>query len=339
MTIFEAEITPGMSAAEVVDLAVAVEEAGFDRLGISDVVYWPDPYLLQVMAAERTERILIGSMVTNPYTRHAVAHASALSTLHEVSGGRAFLGIGVGAGLEELGFDDERPVRTLRTAVESIRALLAGEEVHGGRLVRPPETPVPVAIGTRSRQVMALAGELADVALVGARHFTDETVATYRSWLATGAARVGRDPASIDVAPRVTLCVSEDGAAARSSMKRYAAHYLDIVGSAGEVEVGPDQLTAIRAALGRSTGWYFDHDRHDDPELEPLIDDELVEAFAVVGTPDECVDQLRAIVDLGFTSVSCNLGAVRHGGNTMAGGLGETIDGARSILTALAEAG
>ena len=139
MTIFEAEITPGMSAAEVVDLAVAVEEAGFDRLGISDVVYWPDPYLLQVMAAERTERILIGSMVTNPYTRHAVAHASALSTLHEVSGGRAFLGIGVGAGLEELGFDVERPVRSLRSAVEAIRA----------RLTSPTRPVRPIARGWR----------------------------------------------------------------------------------------------------------------------------------------------------------------------------------------------
>ncbi len=332
MTAFEAEITPGMTAAEVVELAVAAEEAGFDRLGISDVVYWPDPYLLQVMAAERTERILIGSMVTNPYTRHAVAHASALATLQEVSGGRAFLGIGLGAGLERLGFDDERPVRTLRTAVESIRALLAGQEVDGGRLVRPPEAPVPVAIGSRSRQVMTLAGELADIALVGARHFTSETIATYRSWLAAGAGRIGRDPETIDIAPRVTLCVSEDGAAARSSMKRYAAHYLDIVGSAGAVEVGPDRLAAIRTALGRSTGWYFDHGRHDDPELEALIDDELVEAFAIVGTPDECVSQLQEIVDLGVTSVSCNLGAVRRDDNTMASGLAETIAGAASIL-------
>ncbi|MEO1061193.1 MAG: LLM class flavin-dependent oxidoreductase [Actinomycetota bacterium] len=333
MTLFEAEITPGMAAAEVVDLAVAAEEAGFDRLGISDVVYWPDPYLLQVLAAERTERILIGSMVTNPYTRHAVAHASALATLHEVSGGRAFLGIGLGAGLEQLGFDDGRPVRTLRTAVESIRALLAGEEVDGGRLVRPPATPIPVAIGTRSRQVMGLAGELADIALVGARHFTAETVATYRSWLAAGAGRVGRDPATIDMAPRVTLCVSEDGAAARSSMKRYAAHYLDIVGGGGGgPEVDDEQLAAIRGALGRSTGWYFDHDRHDDPELEALIDDDLVRAFAIVGTPDECVAQLQGIVELGVTSVSCNLGAVRRDGNTMAAGLAETIAGAASIL-------
>ena len=320
MTIFEAEITPGMSAAEVVDLAVAVEEAGFDRLGISDVVYWPDPYLLQVMAAERTERILIGSMVTNPYTRHAVAHASALSTLHEVSGGRAFLGNGDGAGNEAR--DDH-----------AVAADLPGAD--GVEQTDDDGVELVLAHGVEDELLVE------EISIDGmcARHFTDETGATYRSWLATGAARVGRDPASIDVAPRVTLCVSEDGAAARSSMKRYAAHYLDIGGSAGEVEVGPDQLTSIRAALGRSTGWYFDHDRHDDPELEPLIDDELVEAFAVVGTPDECVDQLRAIVDLGFTSVSCNLGAVRHGGNTMAGGRGETIDGARSSLTALAEAG
>ena len=30
-------------------------------------------------------------MVTNPYTRHPAAHASALATLQELSGGRAFV--------------------------------------------------------------------------------------------------------------------------------------------------------------------------------------------------------------------------------------------------------
>ncbi len=65
--------------------------------------------------------------------------------------------------------------------------------VDGGRLVRPPAVPVPVAIGTRSPGVMRLAGEVADTALVGARHLTPEIVARYRTWIAEGAARVGRD--------------------------------------------------------------------------------------------------------------------------------------------------
>jgi alkanesulfonate monooxygenase SsuD/methylene tetrahydromethanopterin reductase-like flavin-dependent oxidoreductase (luciferase family) len=156
----------------------------------------------------------------------------------------------------------------------------------------------------------------------------------YRTWLAEGAARVGRDPAEVQVLPRITLCVSDDGAAARSSVKRYAAHYLPLVGDRGP-EVPPERRRAIAEALVRATGWYFDHDRYDPPELEELIDDELATAFAVAGTPAECVAQLQAVLDLGFDGVSCNLAAVRRPDNTMADGLWETLLGAGEILAAL----
>ena len=335
---FEAEITPGMGAAEVVELARLVEEAGFDRLGISDVALWPDAYQLQVLAAAATERIHIGAMVTNPYTRHPAVHAAALATLQDVSGGRAFLGIGVGAGLEAMGMTYPRPVATLREAIEAIRGLLAGRTVtfdgetttlDGAALVRPPETLVPVAIGTRSPGVMRLAGEVADTALVGARYFTPELIALYRGWLAEGAARAGRSVDEIQVLPRVTLCVSADGRLARDSVKRFAGHYLMILGDSGPA-VDSATRRRIAAALDRSTGWYFDLDRHDDPDLLDAVDDELAEAFAVVGTPEECVGQLRAVLDLGFNGVSCNLAAVRR--DTMYEGLRETIAGSAEVV-------
>lgn len=72
---FEAEITPGMSTREVVDLARLAEEVGFDRLGISDVVLWPDCYVLVALVAQAADRIGIGPMVTNPYSRHPVVLA------------------------------------------------------------------------------------------------------------------------------------------------------------------------------------------------------------------------------------------------------------------------
>jgi 5,10-methylenetetrahydromethanopterin reductase len=344
MHVFEAEITPGMSPAEVVDLARLVEQAGFDRLGISDVVLWPDCLMLQALCAQATDRVQIGSMVTNPYTRHPVVLAGALATLQELSGGRAFCGLGVGAGLEPLGITYPRPVRSLRETITAVRALLAGEEVdlrgetltvEASRLVRPvPDAPVPIAVGTRSRQVMQLAGELADTALVGARYLSAEQAVTYRTWLAEGAARVGRDPAEVEVAPRLTYCVSSDGDVARASVKRYVAHYVALIRPA-ELGLDPAWVRAVEAALARSRGWYFDHDRYDDPAIDELITDDLVRRFAVAGTPEECAEQVQAVLGLGFTSVSGNLAAVRRPGNTMAEGLRETIEGFAEILPGL----
>ena len=66
----EAEISPGVSPGDFVDLAVRCERAGFDRFGVSDVVFWPDCFVLQGLIAQATSRIHIGSMVTNPYSRH-----------------------------------------------------------------------------------------------------------------------------------------------------------------------------------------------------------------------------------------------------------------------------
>lgn len=334
----EAEISPGMSVAEAVGLAQRVEASGFDRLGISDVVFWPDCVVLQALVAEATDRIRIGSMVTNPYTRHPAVLAGTLATLQDASGGRMFLGIGVGAGLEDLHVEYERPVRALREAIGIMRRLWSGESCAAdgelfsahGSLRRPPAVPIPISVGTRSRQVMQLAGELADVALVGARHFTPGLADEYRGWLAEGAERADRDPVDVEVAPRLTLCVSDDGALARRSIVRYVAHYLAIIRPS---EMDPERLVAIDDALARSTGWYFDLDRHDDPELDQLVPDEWITRYAVVGTPGEIVDQMAAIGDLGFTSASCNLAAVGRG--SMVAGLRETIDGFARVIDAV----
>lgn len=343
MTTFEAEITPGMSPRDAVDLGVEVERAGFDRLGISCVALWPDTYQLQTLIAAATDTIHIGSMVTNPYTRHAAVHAASLATLQELSEGRAFAGFGVGAGLEEFGIDYPRPVKTLRENVGVIASLLAGDTVEldgetvnirGSRLVRPPAQRVPIAIGTRSPGVMKLAGELADIALVGARHLTPELVAQYKGWLAEGAARSGRDVAAIEIMPRVTLCVSDDEELAIESVKRFAAHYLWILGDNGP-PVEPARRDAIVATLDDATGWYFDLDRYDPPEMLRLVDADLARSFAIVGTPQQCADQIRDLLALGFEGVSCNLAAVNRA--NMYEGLGETITGAATMLDLLAD--
>ncbi len=332
----EAEISPGMGPGDFVDLAVRCERAGFDRFGVSDVVFWPDCFVLQGLIAQATSRIRIGSMVTNPYSRHPAMLAGAVAALQELSGGRMFLGIGVGAGLEDLRIDCPRPVRALREAIVGIRGLLAGETVDldgemfpidGGRLVRPPETPVPISVGTRSRQVMRLAGELADIALVGARHFTPEITRQYYGWLTEGAALAGRDVTDIDIAPRLTLCVSGDGDLARRSVVRYVAHYLAIIRPS---EMDPDRLAAIDDALGRATGWYFDLDRFDPPELFDLVTEDWIRRYAVAGAPAEIAEQVTEVTALGFTSASFNLAAVLR--SSAAEGYAETIDGFAEVI-------
>ena len=94
-----------------------------------------------------------------------------------------------------------------------------------------------------------------------------------------------------------------------------------------------DWYARVDAALTRSTGWYFDHDRYDDPEIFSLIADELVTSFAIVGTPDECKDLARGILDLGFNSISMNLSFPV--GNGMYQGLRDTLEGFGTVIDAV----
>lgn len=338
--IFEAEISPGMTSRQVVDLARLAEQAGFDRLGVSDVVFWPDCFVLLALIARETTEIQLGPMVTNPYSRHPAVLAGIMATLQDASAGRAFLGIGVGAGLEAVGETYPRPVAHLRESVTVIRALLAGEEVDfsGSTLsvahsrMIGPVAPVPIAIGSRSPQIMRLAGEIADTALVGGRFLSRAIADQYREWIGEGATRANRAAHDVEIAPRLTLCVSRDGDLARRSVKRYVAHYVSII-RPPELRLDPEWLERVQAALSRSIGWYFDLDRYDDPEIDELIDDDLVRRFACAGTPGECVELARETLELGFTSASFNLAAPMRA--SLYEGLRETLELSAEVVAGL----
>ena len=125
----EVELSPVIATNEMQELARLVDEAGADRLGVSDVAMLRDTFLVQAMCAEATHRVQIGSLVGNPYLRHPVAVAATLATLNEVSRGRAFLGIGVGAGLSGLGIDQSRPARRLEEFLLVVGRLLSGDKL------------------------------------------------------------------------------------------------------------------------------------------------------------------------------------------------------------------
>ena len=141
-----------------------------------------------------------------------------------------------------------------------------------------------------------------------------------------------RDDGAIEVAPRLTLCISPDGDLARRSVKRYVAHYVNLI-RPPELNLEPTWLARVAAALDRSRGWYFDVDRIDDPEIDRLVDDDLVRRFAIAGTPAECANLASEALGLGFSAASFNLAAPL--GGTLAEGLQVTLEGAAEVLAAL----
>ena len=90
-------LKPDMPLERIVSLARLAERSGFDYGWIFDShVLWKDPYPLLVLMAQNTERMRLGTCVTNPATREPSVTASTLAVLQMLSKGRMDLGIGRG---------------------------------------------------------------------------------------------------------------------------------------------------------------------------------------------------------------------------------------------------
>jgi 5,10-methylenetetrahydromethanopterin reductase len=341
LPIFEAEITPVLKTKEIMKLAQLAEEAGVDRLGISDVVFYPDTYSLQALCATVTKRIKIGSLVTNPFTRHPAVTAAAVSTLDEISDGRAFLGIGAGAGIAKLGLLRSPPAPAIRKAVHIIRELLSGKVVNfegsayqlsckETRLEFPPNHHVPILIGTRSPKVAKLAGEIADIIVIGARYISDRQLTNYLGWISEGAVKAERDIGTVEIAPRLTICASSDGELAKQSVKLYAAYYLALL-NPPDLSIEEDKLQKINNAVRKVKGWYFSPNVQYPEEIDDLVDEEIVDKFAVAGTPDECIAKIRRMISrYGFRSISLNVASVRR--KNIFDGMVETVKAFGEII-------
>ena len=336
----EVELSPVVSIEELLNLARIVDNASVSRLGISDVALLRDSYQLQALCASVTTNVGIGSLVTNPYVRHPAIVAAALGTLNEVSHGRAYMGIGVGSGLSRIGIGQPSPVRRLEEFIRVVKALLCGGRVNlegesyqisGARLQADIASPVPVIIGTRSKQICRLAGRVADGVVVGARELPESVLRRYQDWVKEGAIEAGRDPSEVAIAPRMTVCISNDGEQARRSVVLYAAHYLSL-GGLEQSRMPAAEFERINSLVAQTTAWYFEADVSYPSELDDVVGPEIIDRFAIAGTPSECLPKLRALSEMGFSTVSIGLAAVRRPDASMYEGLQESLQGLAEIV-------
>ena len=86
---------PGSDVFSGTRQAIAAEKIGYDGIAYVDSQNLSgDCYVALALAAEATSSIKLGTGVTNSFTRHAAATASAIASIQMESGGRAYLGIG-----------------------------------------------------------------------------------------------------------------------------------------------------------------------------------------------------------------------------------------------------
>ena len=171
---FGLRIPPCASPTAVAACARAAEDVNFGIAWPPDSQFiWRDVWASLALTATATEKILIGTCVTNFETRHASVTAAAASTIEELAPGRMPLGVGTGdSSIKTLGL---RPTKLelMREQIELVRLLQSGEEVDfRGRSMRMKAASgqtTPVYLAANGPKALALAGELADgvIMLVG----------------------------------------------------------------------------------------------------------------------------------------------------------------------------
>lgn len=129
------------------------------------------------------------------------------ATVAQISGGEFVLGMGTG------GAPVERPVAVMRGFAVEVRSLLDG---YGG-------PRVPVYLATLGRQMLSLAGQVADGASLN--WATPARIAEARNVIAAGAAKAGRRAEDVTVSMYIRVCVDDDVEAARRALGAQTLSY------------------------------------------------------------------------------------------------------------------
>lgn len=293
---------------EWIVLARAAEEAGLDEIHIAERIDFPYPtWPTLFLMAEHTDRIVLGPGVTNPYSRHPALTAKMVAMLDRYSGGRAVLGIGQGDfwQFEQLGISHDRPLQSLREAVQLIRHFLAGNAFDGEIFSVAANYPFPwkavrddlqIFVGSRSPGGMAVAGEVGDE-LHLPNCVAAEFVALAHEQLHEGTKRAGRDEDAVSLAASPQLGLSYD----RTAAVQYAQ---ELIGRFIEWMELPCRLIGVSTEEAARLSQAYRDEEYD--YLHANVTLKYLQAFATAGTPVDVIEGLERLADLGIEHVTFN---------------------------------
>src|SRR5437868_2899310 len=209
----------GASPAEIVDCVKLAETLGYESAWVAEG-HGGDQFAVLAACARETSRIGLGTAITSVFVRTAPTIAMAAATVDDLSGGRFILGIGSSHRVQveaEHGVVYGKPLTPTRETVDIIRALLhdgrvdyRGETItiEGFDLWFAPRRPeIPIYLSAVFEKMTELCGEIAEGVILTRSSLG--TAARVRKGLATGAARAGRDPATIAVTSLLPTVIAE----------------------------------------------------------------------------------------------------------------------------------
>ena len=302
-------LKPDVSFERLVSLTRLAERSGFAYGWIFDShVLWKEPYPLLTLMAQNTERMRLGTCVTNPATRDPSVTASALAVLQLLSRGRMDLGIGRGDSARRVMGKRPTSLEDLERATVLIRDLCEGREAdHEGTRIRldwAHPYDLPAWIAGYGPKALAVTGRVADGAII---QLADPSLVGWCVGLAhEGAKKAGRDPRELRIMAAAPAHVGERQVV-RDRVRWFPAlvsnHVVDLVRRYGESSL-PADLTAF---VRDRPGYDYRHHAESGSSNAAFVDDESVDRFCVIGKVDEHVVKLRALAAAGVSQFNIYL--------------------------------
>ena len=307
---FGITIKPDHRYERSVDLAKRAEGNGFEYAWMFDShVLWRDPYPLLTLIGAATERLRLGTCVTNPATRDITVTASALATLNEITGGRMDLGIGRGDSARRVMGKKPTTVAYMEECCRIVRALTAGEKITVDdaelQLTWASQGPVPIWVAGYGPMALAAAGRVADGIIL---QLADPDVIRWcMGFVRAAAEEAGRDPDSIEVMAAAAAYISDDVAEARERVRWFPAlvsnHVVDLINKYDKADL-PESLWHY---VENREGYDYLHHAEVGSDNARFVSDEIVDRFAIVGSAAAHRERLDELAEAGVTQFNVYL--------------------------------
>ncbi len=295
-----------------------LEGCGYDGVASAEIAN--DPFLPLALAAEHTERLELMTSIAVAFARNPMLLAQTAHDLNAFSRGRMILGLGsqIRAHVtRRFGMPWSRPAARMREFIQALRAIWScwyeGQalafrgEFYTHTLMTPMFTPAErsfgaprvflAAVGPRMTEV---AGEVADGLIAHGfttdRYFREVTLPAVQR----GLAAAGRARSSFEIQCPVFVATGESEPEIRTACDRVRAQiafYGSTPAYRGVLELhGWGDLQDELNRLSKRGQW---------AEMTRVVDDDVLNAFAVVGPWQEVQRGLRTRATAGIDRLLC----------------------------------
>jgi len=295
---------------DAIEYVQYAESRGFEAVWQAESRLVRDAIVPMAAFAATTRRIKIGSGVINNWTRNAAIIAATYLTLDDLAPDRIICGIGAWWDplAQKVGINRTKPLLAMREVVTVVRALLHRERVtfHGEfvnlddvelDVVHGRKEPrnVPIYIGATGPKMMALAGEIADGAVLNylvSPQYNEGALAQ----LEAGAKVAGRRLEDIDRLQLVVCSVDHDRKMALDGARKLVTQYL---GQQPHIMKASGVNQELLDEIGQVLTWPATEEQIE--QAMHLVPDDVVQMITASGTPEEVRAKVREYVGFGAT--------------------------------------